>query len=81
MRLVFSKRFVREYGKLTPTLQSQVDKALELLEENPQHPSLRTHKRKDDNTVWQTRVTRSYRMLFEMEAGVITVFSVMPHKK
>ena len=81
MRLVFSKRFVREYGKLTPALQSQVDKALELLEENPQLPSLRTHKRKDDNTVWQTRVTRSYRMLFEMEAGVITVLSVMPHEK
>ncbi len=81
MRLVFTRRFWREYYKLPSIVQGQVNKALELLVEDPQHPSLRTHKREDDKTTWQARVTRNYRILFEMEGEIVTLMKVVAHEK
>lgn len=81
MRLVISERFWRNYDKLTPVVQAQVDKALELLKTDPHHPSLRTHKRKDDRTTWQARVSLYYRILFEMTGDTITLIKVIAHEK
>ena len=74
-------QFARAYKRLGAQIQDQVDKTIELLILDPLHPSLRSHKRKDDKTVWQARVTRSYRLLFQMEGNVITLLSVFPHEK
>lgn len=81
MRLVFTEHFWRGYKKLSSTVQGQIDKTLEVLERNPHHPSLRTHKRKDDKTTWQARVTRNYRILFEIEGDIITLMKVIAHDK
>ena len=81
MRLVTTTRFWRDYNKLNPTIQNQVDKALELLAENPHHPSLHTHKRRGEKEVWQARVTRGHRLYFEMEGDIIRLVSVVSHEK
>ncbi len=40
MKLQFTERFAKEYERLPRRLQCRVSKALELLLENPRHPSL-----------------------------------------
>ncbi len=44
MKLQFTKRFAKEYERLPRPLQGRVDKTLELLLENPRHPSLHIKK-------------------------------------
>lgn len=81
MRLINTPRFRRDYGKLPEAVLDQIDKALKLLEENPHHPSLRTHKRRGEHVVWQARATRSYRILFKMDGENIILLNVIPHAK
>lgn len=79
--IVPSPQFEKEYGKLELQVQRQIDKSLGLLRENPHHPSLRTHKRRGEGNIWQARVTRDYRLYFEMEGEVIRLLSVTSHEK
>ena len=81
MQLVESSRFRREYKKLPVSIQDQVGKTLVLLATNPHHPSLRTHKRQGESELWQARVTRSYRIYFELSNDVIRLVSIVPHEK
>ncbi len=50
MKLQFTKRFAKEYERLPRPLQGRVDKTLELLLENPRHPSLHIKKSKATKT-------------------------------
>lgn len=79
--LLFAAGYDRAYQKLPTGIQRKTDEQIQRLRTDPFHPSLRTHKRKDDTTVWQSRVTRSYRLLFRLEGHTITLLSVMAHEK
>lgn len=81
MRLIATKQFWRGYDKLPESIQGQVDRTLTLLEENPHHPGLRIHKRQGEKDVWQARVTRNYRLYFQMEGETITLLSISAHEK
>jgi len=81
MRVVRTPRFDRAYNKVPLPIQSQAIKQLLLLEENPHHPSLRTHKRRGEEGVWQARITRDYRVYFLMESDTITLLDIGPHEK
>ena len=76
-----SPQFDKKYRQLTQDIRRYVDKTLDLLRENPYHPSLHTHKRRGEKEVWQARVTRNYRLYFEMEGDIIRLVSVVPHEK
>jgi len=62
-----SKHFKKSYQKLSPVLQKRVDKALMLLAMNVRHPSLRVKKIQGTDDIYELRVTRSYRISFEIE--------------
>ncbi|NUN98015.1 MAG: hypothetical protein HUU16_17775 [Candidatus Omnitrophica bacterium] len=66
---------------MTPSLQRRADTAIQQLRVNPHHPSLRTHKRAGEGNLWQARVTRSYRLYFELHGDTITLIDVGPHEK
>ena len=57
--VLFTAVYDRAYKKLPTRVQQKTDDQVQRLRSDPFHPSLRTHKRKDDPAVWQARVTRS----------------------
>ena len=79
--VVPTHQFERAYKRLNRNIQNQVDKTIDLLMIDPRHPSLRTHKRKEDKTIWQARVTSNYRLYFQMTGETITLLSVTAHEK
>ena len=42
-KLIVTERFLNQATELPPGVYDQLQKALRLLEDNPRHPSLRTH--------------------------------------
>lgn len=81
LRLVYSPRFRRKFRKLDFPVREQVKKALRQLAENPYHPSLRTHKREGESETWQARVSRCYRLYFEMEGEELRLVDIVAHEK
>ncbi len=81
MQLIYSPAFLKAYEKLSAELRDQVDKQLTLLADNPHHPSLRTHKRRGEEYLWQARITRNYRLFFRIEGSIIALVSLGPHEK
>lgn len=67
MKLLFTKRFIRDYRKLPQQIQKANDKQLELLLFDPQHPSLGIRKMHDPRNIWEGRVTESYRFTFQIQ--------------
>jgi len=79
MRLLFTKTFVRDYRRLPDDMQKIVDKQLELLLLNPQHPSLNTKKMNDPRAIWEARVTAGYRFTFQIQGDVYVLRKVGTH--
>ena len=67
MKLRYSKHFKKSYQKLSPTVQKRVDEALTILATNVRHPSLRVKKIQGADAIYELRVTRNYRISFEIE--------------
>lgn len=69
MRLVWSSKFIRELKRLSrrnPQLRPAIEQKLQLLAEEPFHPSLGTHKLKGDlSGIWSCSIDYSNRILFE----------------
>lgn len=79
MRLLFTKNFVRDYRRLPEAIQNTVDKQLELLLSNPQHPSLSIKKMNDPRGIWEGRVTAAYRLTFQIEGDIYVLRKVGTH--
>ena len=79
MKLLFTKNFVRDYRKLPQMIQAAVDKQLELLLSNPQHPSLNIKKMNDPRNIWEGRVTVSYRFTFQVQDDIYILRKVGTH--
>ena len=79
MKLLFTKTFVRDYRKLPQSLQAAVDKQLELLLSNPNHPSLNIKKMNDPRNIWEGRVTVSYRFTFQVQDDIYILRKVGTH--
>ncbi len=80
-KVIPTPQFGRAYRRLNKKIQDQVDRTIDLLIIDPRHPSLHTHKRKDDKTIWQARVTHNYPLYFQMQDETIILLSVTAHKK
>jgi mRNA interferase RelE/StbE len=60
MRIRRTDVFIKDYRKLPQSIQTQVDKQLRFLVENPRHPSL--HLKKIEGTdKYEIRITKGYR--------------------
>jgi mRNA-degrading endonuclease RelE of RelBE toxin-antitoxin system len=79
MKLAFTKNFVREYRKLPEEIRKTFDKQLELLVDNPKHPSLNLKKMQDPRGIWECRVTYSYRLTFQIEGDTYILRKVGLH--
>jgi len=66
MRILTTRPFDEDYGRLPDSIKERVDKQLTLLLENPRHPSLRVRKIKGHPNIWEGRITKQYRFTFQI---------------
>jgi mRNA-degrading endonuclease RelE of RelBE toxin-antitoxin system len=81
MRLEFTRRAEKEYGKLSAQLQRQADKQFDFLLENLRHPSLDAKKYGGTDDIWQGRVNRDYRFFFRIVDDSYHILMIVPHPK
>lgn len=70
MRIVFTKSFVKDYRRLPQRIQKTVDKQLDLLLSDRDHPSLNVKKMNDPRDIWEGRVTHDYRFTFQIQGDL-----------
>ena len=86
-RLVFTQSYTRRAARFLrkhPDLQGQYHKALELMELNPFHPSLRLHKLKGRlSDLHSVSISISYRITIEflIDGRTIIPVDVGPHDR
>ena len=87
--LYFKSKFFRKEKKLTKNssiLQSALGKTIDLLEENPNNPILKTHKtitKASKEKVFSSRVTGDIRIIWKFnkeKAGVIDILDIGGHE-
>jgi len=66
VRIQTTKPFDRDYDSLQKGIKERASKQFILLLENPRHPSLRLKKIKGHPTMWEGRITESYRFTFQI---------------
>ena len=64
-----SPRYKKSYRKLPEVIRAKVKKALTLLAENPQHPSLQTKRIQGFAGIYEARVDQNYRLTYERLTG------------
>ena len=81
MRTEFTPRAARDYHRLSPELQTQVDKQMAALRRDLRHPSLRAKKYHEGDDVWQGRINRDYRFYFQIAGETHHILMIIPHPK
>ena len=66
MKVAFTKPFKRDYKGLPENIQELIEKQIILLLNNPKHPSLRLKKMEGHRSIYEARVTKDYRMTFQI---------------
>jgi mRNA-degrading endonuclease RelE of RelBE toxin-antitoxin system len=79
VKVSFTTHFVRDYKKLPESIQEQADKQIIQLMENPKHPSLNIKKMEGHNYIWEARITRGYRMTFQIDRDIYLLRRIGPH--
>lgn len=73
--------FASDYRSLPRAVQRRTDKAIRLLFNDLNHPSLRAKKIQGTDGIWEARVTAAYRMTFEIADGdILRLRRVGTHK-
>ena len=79
MKIVRVSHFKKDYKSLPQQIQKRVDKQLTLLLTNIRHPSLRVKKIHSYPGVWELRVSREYRLTFQVEEDTFLLRRVGTH--
>jgi len=79
MRLYYTRSFREDYRRLPQSIKDRLSKQLGFLLENPGHPSLRLRKMVDPREIWEARVTRKYRLTFQIQGDLYLLRRVGPH--
>ena len=83
MILRLTNSFEREFVRITRgniPLKKKVAKTLNLIIQNPKHPSLRLHKLEGDN-YWSISVDKSIRVLIIFENEIIYAYHIGKHEE
>ena len=80
MKVRRTDRFKKDYQKLPSDIQRRVEQKLRFLIRDPRHPSLRIHKLRGVEGLWEFSVTMNYRVLFEIEGEYYVLLGVGPHR-
>jgi addiction module RelE/StbE family toxin len=76
-KIKFTRRFLKSYASLPPSVQEKVKKQIILLSENPRHPSLQTRPIQGVPGINEARVDIDYRMTYEHDASDTLVLRVV----
>ncbi len=71
--------FKKDYKKLPPKIKDTVDKQLEFLLSNPDHPSLNLHPIRGTKKIWEGYVDYKYRFTFEIDGDFYVLRKVGSH--
>jgi mRNA interferase RelE/StbE len=63
--LEFTLKFSKQYDKKTPDEKERVEKAIELLADNPYHPGLHSHKVQGTYGIFECYIDNSHRITYE----------------
>lgn len=70
MKIAFTKSFVKDYRRLPQRIRKTVDKQLDLLLSDRDHPSLNVKKMNDPRDIWEGRVAHDYRFTFQIQGDL-----------
>lgn len=82
MKLITTDRFAKSYAKLPSRIQLQVDKQLDLLLNNPHHPSLNFKKMRGilgKISFFEIRVSQGYRIVFQIQDDYYILYNIGSH--
>jgi mRNA-degrading endonuclease RelE of RelBE toxin-antitoxin system len=71
--------FKKDYSRLPNAIQVKVDKQLEFLLANPDHPSLNLHLVRGTHGIWEGYVDYHYRFTFELDGDCVVLRKVGTH--
>jgi len=81
MKIRLKETFKKDYRKLPANLQMLADSKVEMLADNPRHPSLRVKKMEGRKNIWEASITMKYRFTFEIEEEAFLLRRVGEHDK
>ncbi len=79
MEFEFTRTFVKKYKRKSPEQKEKVDKTLSLLETNPHHPSLHTHKVQGTLDIFECYIDVSHRVTFQYGENCILLRNNCKH--
>lgn len=75
MRIEYSKRFLKQYYKLTPKIQARFEERLILWRNEPDHPQLRLHELSGEYAgMYSINITGDVRALYEKVGDTYIIF-------
>jgi mRNA interferase RelE/StbE len=80
MKIQTTRPFNEDYDSLPKLIKDRADKQFGLLLENPHHPSLRLKKIKGHPSIWEGRITKSYRFTFQVSGEIHLLRRIGTHK-
>ncbi len=81
MRFEHTARSRRQVSAAPPAIQRALEKQLRLLVKDLRHPSLRSKKYDEAENIWQARVTRGWRLYFQIRGDTHIILALIPHPK
>ena len=78
-KLRMLKTFKKDYQKLPAEIKKKVNKQMEFLLSNPNHPSLNLHLITGTKAIWEGYVDYQYRFTFEIEGDYYILRKIGSH--
>src|SRR5258706_10447753 len=78
--ILVSDSFDQSLQQLTPSVQENVFKKVNLLAQNPAHPSLKAHcLHQARGNIWDCYISDSMRLLYEIKDGTLRLWDIGLH--
>lgn len=81
MKFQRSERFKRMYKKLDPEQQNAIKKALRLMSDNINRPSLRVKRIQGTRGIWEASATMGLRITFNWDGDMIVLRNCGEHNR
>jgi addiction module RelE/StbE family toxin len=78
-RITYSNRFAKHYKKLTSSEKKQIKTKVEMLSENPLHPSLRTKRIQGTDDLFECSVNMDIRIIWYYEGDELIMLLDVGH--
>lgn len=79
MELIFTDRFKRSYKQLSREAQKALQKKLDLMSNDPHHPSLRTKKVQGTDEIFECTITMAVRLTWQYQGESILLRVIGPY--